>query len=175
VTRRTLPLSVAFCLSPLAFFVSSCGYHIAGRADLVPKDVHTIAVTNFTNATTRYKLADRLTASVGREFLSRTRYRVVADPNQADATLTGGVSNVLTLPIVSAENRSTVIQVIVMLHVELKSRTGAVIYSRPNFEFRERYEISVSPQAYFEESDAAMERLSRDVARTVVSSILEAF
>ena len=31
------------------------------------------------------------------------------------------------------------------------------------------------PQAYFEESDLALERVSRDVARTVVSSVLEAF
>jgi len=36
-------------------------------------------------------------------------------------------------------------------------------------------EISVDPRAYFEESDPAMERLSRDVARTVVSAILENF
>jgi hypothetical protein len=33
----------------------------------------------------------------------------------------------------------------------------------------------VDPNAYFEESDAAMDRLSRDVARTVVSGILEKF
>jgi hypothetical protein len=40
----------------------------------------------------------------------------------------------------------------------------------------QRYEISVtSPQAYFEESDAALDRLSRDVARDLVSSILENF
>jgi hypothetical protein len=42
-------------------------------------------------------------------------------------------------------------------------------------EFRERYEISVNPQQYFDESQAALQRLSRDVARTVVSAILENF
>jgi hypothetical protein len=40
----------------------------------------------------------------------------------------------------------------------------------------QRYEISVTfPKAYFEESDAALDRLSRDVARDLVSSILENF
>ena len=42
-------------------------------------------------------------------------------------------------------------------------------------EFRERYEVSVDPSAYLEESDAALTRLSRDVARTVVSAVLERF
>jgi hypothetical protein len=42
-------------------------------------------------------------------------------------------------------------------------------------EFRQRYEISVDQLAYFEESDVALARLSQDVARTLVSSILENF
>jgi hypothetical protein len=42
-------------------------------------------------------------------------------------------------------------------------------------EVRERYEISVDPRAYFDESDTAAERLSRDVARSIVSAILSGF
>jgi len=42
-------------------------------------------------------------------------------------------------------------------------------------EFRERYEISVDPAAYFDESGTAMQRVSRDVARSAVSAILEGF
>ena len=42
-------------------------------------------------------------------------------------------------------------------------------------EVRNRYEIAIDPRAYFEESDLGLERLSRDVARTVVSSVLESF
>jgi hypothetical protein len=40
---------------------------------------------------------------------------------------------------------------------------------------RQRYEISIDPQKYFEESDTALDRLCRDTARTVVSGILENF
>ncbi len=40
---------------------------------------------------------------------------------------------------------------------------------------RERYEVSVDPTVYFDESEVAMRRLSRDVAQTVVSAILENF
>jgi hypothetical protein len=50
-----------------------------------------------------------------------------------------------------------------------------VLFNRPHLEFRQRYEISVNQVQYFEESEPALERLSRDVARTVVSTVLEAF
>jgi hypothetical protein len=35
--------------------------------------------------------------------------------------------------------------------------------------------VSTDQAQYFEESDASMERLARDVARTVVSQVLNAF
>ena len=51
-----------------------------GTRDLVPKTVHTIAIPAFTNETTRYKLTDQLPEAIAREFISRTRYRIVTDP-----------------------------------------------------------------------------------------------
>ena len=75
-----------------------------------------------------------------------------------------------------ATNRASGAQVIVMLQVTLTDRSnGKVLFTRPNFEFRERYEISVDASTYFEESEVALERLSRDVARSVVSAVLEGF
>ena len=50
-----------------------------------------------------------------------------------------------------------------------------MIFERPGVEYRERYEIAVDPAAYFDESGTAMERLSKDVARGVVSGMLNAF
>jgi hypothetical protein len=42
-------------------------------------------------------------------------------------------------------------------------------------EVRERYQISTNPQQYFDESGTAIMRLSKDVAQSVVSAILENF
>jgi len=53
--------------------------------------------------------------------------------------------------------------------------TGKTLYTRPNFEIRERYQVSIDPVAFFEESDAALARASQQTAQQVVSSILEAF
>src|SRR4029077_5075590 len=100
------------------------------------------------------------------------------DLTNADAVLPAAISTSLSYSTVydPATNRASGAQVIVILQVTLTDRSnGAVLFSRPNFEVRERYEISVDARTYFEESGVAMERLSRDVARSVVSAVLENF
>jgi len=63
-----------------------------------------------------------------------------------------------------------------MMQLSLRDRaTNAVLFDRPHMEFRQNYEISVDPQAYFDESEVGMDRLSRDVARSVVSAVLANF
>ena len=76
-----------------------------------------------------------------------------------------------------ATGRTSGLQVNVTMQVTLMDReTGKVIFTRPNFEAHERYELSVTNNTqYFDESGTAMQRLSRDVARDVVSAILENF
>jgi len=170
----------ALLILPLAALIAfvSCGYHVGGKADLLPKRIKTIAVPAFGNVTVRYKVSDRLAAAITRELISRTRYQVVADPNQADAVLTGAVTNFMAYPTIfdPVTGRASGVQVILFMQVYLTDRsTGAAIFQRPQMEFRERYEISVDQRAYFDESDMAMDRLSRDVARSVVSAILENF
>ena len=151
---------------------------MAGRADLVPKHVHTIAIEPFGNATVRAGLARMIPAELAREFNSRTRYRIVADAAQADAVLTGAILRFDNSPIITdpKTGRSTGAMIIVLLQVKLtERRSGQTIFARDNYDFRQRYEMATDPQAYFDESGTAILRLSRDVARGVVSAILEAF
>jgi RNase P/RNase MRP subunit p29 len=178
--RKARAALVAHLILPAAaaLFFASCGYHVAGRGSRLPTAVKTIAVPAFQNSTMRYKLSDQLTAAIARELIERTRYTVVADPNEADAVLTGAVLNFAAYPTVidTATSRATGMLALVNLQVNLTERaSGKLLFSRPAWEVRERYEISADPATYFEESGAAMERLSRDVARSVVSAILEDF
>jgi hypothetical protein len=161
----------------LALSLAGCGYHVAGKANLMPKNVKTIAVAPWSNITVRYRLTDRLPAAITREFISRSHYRIVADPNQADAVLSGAVILYGAYPIVfdPSSGRASAIQVNVRMQISLTDREGKVLFSRPGVEYHERYEISVNPANYFDESDAALDRLARDVARTVVSAVLESF
>jgi hypothetical protein len=66
-------------------------------------------------------------------------------------------------------------QVTVQMQVKLIAKDGKVLYTRPNFTFQDRYEISIYPGQYIDESQATLTRLSKDVARSVVSAVLENF
>jgi hypothetical protein len=170
------PLAIAFTAALL--LAPGCGYHVSGHGDLMPKTIKTIAIPAFGNVTTRYQLARLLPADITREFLSRTHYAIVADPNQADAVLAGTVTNFAFYPTVNdpVSGRATAAQAVVTLRLTLTDRaTQKVLFSRLGAEFRERYEISIDPTAYFDESGTAMQRVSRDVARSVVAAILEGF
>ncbi|HWC99739.1 MAG TPA: LptE family protein [Candidatus Sulfopaludibacter sp.] len=158
--------------------LSACGYHVAGHADLMPKTIKTIAIPAFANPTTRYQIARMLPEDVAREFIARTRYKVVADPAQADAILAGVVNNYTAYPVVvdPTSGRATGVQVIVNLQITLTERaTGKVLFQRNGFEFRDRYTISIDPQSYFDENGTAMSRVSKDAARSIVTGILENF
>lgn len=158
--------------------MTGCGYKVAGKADLLPRDIQTIAIPAFSNVTTSYKLTDRLPAAIGREFLSRTRYQVIGDANEADAVLRGGVVSVFAYPMNfdPVTGRAAAIQTHCVLQITLTDRrSGKVLFTQPSLEFRQRYEISTTAEAYFDESTVAFSRLSQDVAQTVVSSILELF
>lgn len=166
----------AFALA--ATTLVGCGYHVAGRADRLPRYIQTIAIPAFANATSRHRLTEWLPAALAREFLSRTRYQIVSDPNQADAVLRGAILNYVSYPTVfdPATGRAAGVQLSVTLQITLTDRkSGAVLFSRPYFEVRERYEIAVDERAYFDESQTALERLCRDAARSIVSAIRENF
>ena len=72
--------------------------------------------------------------------------------------------------------RATALQVNVRIAITLTERaTGKVLYANNNFEMRERYEVSIDPEKYFEESDTALDRLCHQTARQLVTAILENF
>ena len=171
-------MSAGWIAAACLLLASSCGYHTGGHGDLIPKNVHTIAIPAFTNVTTRYKLTDQLPEAISREFIARTRYRIVSNADAADAVLDGAVLSYQSFPTIFDPTTGTAsaVEVHVGLRLTLRERaTGKILYSRPSYEIRERYEISINPTAYFEESDSALARASQQTAQQVVSSILEAF
>ena len=165
-------------LAVAMFALAGCGYRVAGHADLLPKTIKTIAFPAFGNLTVRYKLTDQLPEAIAREFISRTRYRVVKDMNTADAILRGAVLNYFAYPTIfdPQTGRASGVQIHVIMQVSLVERaTGKTLFTRPSFEIRERYQISTDPGVYFEESDTALARVSMQAARQVVTAILENF
>lgn len=162
----------------LAAGLSGCGYQVAGQADTIPDEILTIAIPAFENQTTEFKIEQYLTQAVAREFISRTRYQVVSNEENADATLRGVVTGFFAFPanFDPDTNRATTVNTITRVYVVLQDRkSGAMLYQNPNMVYRDRYEVSIDPEAYFEERQAAVVRSSESMARTLVSAVLEGF
>jgi outer membrane lipopolysaccharide assembly protein LptE/RlpB len=169
---------LAIAILPALIGSTACGYHTAGHAVLLPNTVHTIAVPSFTNKSEAYRVEQILTASVVREFNTRTQYHIVSEPDShADAVLHGTVLQVLTAPLTynSQTGQASSALVAVTVQVSLVDRHGKVLYQDPNYTFRSEYQISTQLSAFFDQESPALDRLSGDFARTLVSNILEAY
>jgi hypothetical protein len=169
---------VKYLVVLFSLILPSCGYKFAATDSLLPKTIHTIAVPAFNNQGIRYKLTDQLPEAISRELLTRTRYKVVSDPTTADAVLRGTVVNYAFNPTIfdPATGRAAYAELHVTVTVSLTERaTGKILFERKNFAVRETYQISPDPTQYFEESDPALKRAGQQVARSVVSAILENF
>ncbi|MGB8986118.1 MAG: LptE family protein [Candidatus Sulfotelmatobacter sp.] len=157
---------------------TGCGYHTASHSVQLPENVKTIAIPAFTNVTTTYRIEQMLTASVVREFITRTHYHILNEPGEAaDATLRGTVISTSQSPLTynSTTGQAASVLVVVSMKVSLTDRQGKVLYQNPSYLFREQYEVSQDLASFFEEDTPAFRRLSQDFARTLVSNILEGF
>jgi outer membrane lipopolysaccharide assembly protein LptE/RlpB len=171
-------LSLAAAIAFAAMFLSACGYHVAGRAANLPSEWKTIAIPAFKNDTTRYRIEQRFTEAVIRQFLQRTKYRVVQDPNTADAVLTGEVLAIETAPMLFDATTGQVTTSLVTIHTKVvlvDKQSEKTVYENDDMVFRDEYQISSDVQSFFEEQDPAIERMARDFAAQLVSNVTEKF
>jgi len=173
VTRGTVVLALLFGCT-----LTGCGYHTAGHAAALPQNVHTIAIPGFLSQTPTFRIEQIMTDAVVREFNTRTQFHVIHKANSdADAVLKGTVLSASTTPLAydSQTGRVASALVTVSLQVSLTDRQGKVLFQNPSYLFHEQYELSRDLPTFFEEDSPAVDRLSRDFARTLVANILEAY
>ena len=164
---RVLLLSVALSLA-------GCGYRLAGRGTQAGEG-QTLAVPTFRNTTTEFKIEQRLTEAVRRELIQRTRYRVTS-ADAGDVVLTGEVLNVRSIPIILTDRgRSTAYTIEVELAVRMvEGRDNRVLFANDRWTFREVFELSNDSEEFLPEDTAAVERLARRFARSLVASLVQA-
>jgi hypothetical protein len=171
---RLLLLSIAV---PFA----GCGYHTVGSAGHLPDTTHSVAIPVFENTTQSYHTELAFTQAVIREMTSRTTYSIVnsdgpTDAN-ADATVHGKILTFQIVPLIynSQTGQSSSFAVTITASVHVNDREGRLLYENKNFLFREQYETTTDPTTFIQEDPAAVARISRDFARTLVSTMLESF
>jgi outer membrane lipopolysaccharide assembly protein LptE/RlpB len=160
-----------------ALAAGGCGYHVVGTESKFPSDWKTIEIPAFTNKTARYRIEQRMTEAVIREFLSRTKYRVVST-GPADAVLHGEVTSIETVPLLFDATTGQVTAMIITVHSKASltdEHTDKVVYENKDMVFREEYQISTDIPSFFEESAPALERMAHDYAARLVADLLEGF
>src|ERR1700743_1365119 len=170
--------SLLFVTSLLFFSVvaTGCGYHVAGRSSALPPEIHVIAIPALENATTTYRIEQRLTSATVHEFLSRTPYQVVSDPSAGDAVLKGKVLTLEAVPLLfdTTSGRATTMLVQMKCEVTLtQASNDKVLYHTDNFVFRSEYEISTDVTSFFSEQDPALDRVAKDFAQRLVAAVVE--
>jgi outer membrane lipopolysaccharide assembly protein LptE/RlpB len=169
--------SVLLILTSLAA-LCGCGYHTAGRVNRLPENVKVLAVPMFVNQTLTYGIEQMFTRDVVRELIDRTHYKVVLTVgDSADATLNGTLLSAQTAPLTydPQTGRISSSLVTVSMKVSLVERNGRVLFENQNYTFREQYQVSANTASFFSEETPALERMSHDFSRTLVSDILEGF
>jgi hypothetical protein len=181
--RPTTVLARAVLAAALATSGWACGYSLAGRGSFLPADIKRIGIPEFANRTTIFNLESQLTQKVRSEFIGRGRYEIVPESTGVDALLTGEVSNASIMPeSFTAQQLATRYSLAVTARVELRDlRTNMVLWENPGLVFRQVYDapnVGGNPtdaSAFFAQDMNALDRMSSDFARTIVSAILEAF
>jgi len=182
-SKRRLPFPVRNNLSYSLILLAivsigaiGCGYHIAGRTSALPPEIHVIAVPALENATSTYRIEQRLTSATVHEFLSRTPYKVVSNPSGGDAVLKGKVLTLEAVPLLfdTTSGRATTMLVQMKCEVTLTQRSNdKILYHTDNFVFRSEYEISTDVTSFFSEQDPALDRVAKDFAQRLVAAVVE--
>jgi hypothetical protein len=161
---------------------ASCGYSLAGRGSFLPADIMTIGIPTFVNRTAVFDLETMLTEKIRSEFIGRGRYQVVPDAANVDALLTGEVTSARLEPVsFSADQIATRYLITMVIRVDLTDmRDKKVLWENPGLVFRQEYDAqsgvdALDPAAFFGQDLSAVDRMTTEFARTIVSAILEAF
>ena len=176
-------------LRPLALFpalaLTGCGYHQAGSATHVPAAVRTLAVPIFRSKVQAYNTETAFTQAVVRELNTRTKYRILtavrgdAEPSEqaADATLRGTILTQAVTPLTydAASGQTSSYLVTVTASVELVAHDGTVLYRNSAFAWREQYQSTQDLSGFVQEDSAAVRRMARDFAQTLVSDMMESY
>jgi hypothetical protein len=177
MTRRRL-----LALMPAAS-LAGCGYTLAGRGSFLPAYIRTIGIPAFGNTTPYATVEQIFTEKVRIEFQNRGQYSVIPTDVGADGVVRGTISGISAAPVgytdaqLARRYRFTVIVGVSFTDVKQQQP----LWENPAVNFSDEYElaspssIGLAANEFLGQERAAVDRMSTDFARTVVSAILEAF
>lgn len=162
---------------------AACGYALAGRGSFLPDYIKTLAIPVFRNRTPYLTAELMFTEKVRVEFQSRGRYDVQPTEEGADGVVLGEITGISAAPVGFTDAQlATRYRFTVTVGVKFDDATQKkTLWENPALAFSDEYELSsrtstgLDGAAFLDQERVAVDRLSTDFARSVVSAILEAF
>jgi lipopolysaccharide assembly LptE-like protein len=176
-------LAAAFAVLTLAFSGSGCGYALAGRGSFLPTDIRVVGIPQLMNRTTFFDVEQILTEKIRNEFIGRGKYRVVPEASGADAVLNAEIISITLSPVAltSAQLASRYQFVLTMKVDFVDARINRSLWANDALSFTGEYDLATTAGAtpdasnFADQQRSSFDRISTDVARTVVTAIVEAF
>jgi hypothetical protein len=162
---------------------AGCGYALAGRGSFLPDYIRIVGVPQFENRSSFFGVEQVLTEKVRTEFIGRGKYTVEPEATGTDAVLSGEILAISVQPVGFNEQQlASRYQFALTMRVSFTdSRTSEVLLSNDALTFREEYELStgsntpIQGASFLDQERSSVDRIAGDVARSVVTSVLEAF
>jgi len=159
--------------------LAGCGYHLVGTSSYLPEELKTLHVETFDNQTTWADMDQRLDESLAQEWVRRRRFSLVETEQEAEVVLRGVISRISVSPVTfDGQGRATEYQLTLTVNAQLVDVRGdepAVLWEDKAFSRRSSYDVDVSAVDYFDRQVEAMEELSEEFARALVTAVLEGF
>jgi len=162
----------------MLFFV--CGFAECYKPvtkNQLPAHIKTVAVPAFQNNALRYKVESRFTDAVVNELIHRGRgLRVQGSREGADAVIEGVIKSFSYGGVLLDDRgRARIFEVTIEVAVTVRDQTeNRVLYDNQNFVFRGEYEFANDPRNFFNEEDPAVQRMARNFAESIVSTLTSA-
>ena len=143
----------------------------------LPRHIKIVAVPAFQNNALRYKVESRFTEAVVNELIHRGRgLRVQGNREGADAVIEGVIKSFSYGGVLLDDRgRARIFEVTIEVAVTVRDQTeNRVLYDNQNFVFRGEYEFANDPRNFFNEEDPAVQRMARNFAESIVSTLTNA-
>lgn len=163
----------------LVLLLAGCGYHLVGTSSYLPPEIQSLHVKLFENRTARGDMDQRVAEALNLEWVRRGRFQLVDRPDQADIVLSGTMTRLSVIAVTFDESgRATEYQMTLVTEVRLEDVRGdepVLLWEDKAFSRRTSYAVSEDAVDYFDRQREAMDELSREYSRALVSAVLEGF
>jgi outer membrane lipopolysaccharide assembly protein LptE/RlpB len=177
--KRSKPAGYALFLliMPILLLSWGCGYSLKGEGSFLPEHIKVITVAEFQNQTPRFELEKVINQKLEEELLGRGSFTLSPNQNEADAVLTGVITQYKTSPkSLNDEGRATSYSIRITLDIKFTDlKENKTLFEDKNYTVTEEYQLTNLDEDFLDQEEFAIEEAAGRLAESLISAILEGF